>query len=67
MGVATLPRPRRTYIDLLGVVLQKGQVRSPLNRRACMMRCMNVDKARGLCKDRSRWRSVVSAWDGKSS
>ena len=29
---------------------------------ACMIRCMNVDKARGVCKDRSRWRSVVSAY-----
>ena len=41
-------RPRRTYIDLIGEVL------------ACMIRCMNVDKARGVCKDRNRWRSVVS-------
>ena len=28
-------------------------------KRACMIRCMNVDEARGVCKDRSRWRSVV--------
>ena len=27
-----------------------------------MIRCMNVDEARGVCKDRSRWRSVVSAY-----
>ena len=43
--------PIRTYIDLIGEVLQKGQVRSTRNRRACMIRCMNVDEARGVSKD----------------
>ena len=32
------------------------------NRRACIITCMNVDEAGGVCKDRSRWRSVVSAY-----
>ena len=26
-----------------------------------MIRCMNVDEARGLCKDSSRWRSALRA------
>ena len=39
-----------TYPDLIGEVLQKGRVRSIRNRRACM----NVDEAKGVCKDRSR-------------
>ena len=43
------------YIDLIGEILQKGQVRSTSKLRACMIRCMNVDVARGVCKDRSRW------------
>ena len=57
-------RPRKTNPDLIGEVLQKGRVRSTRNRRACMTRCMNVDtdEAKGVCKDRSRWRSFVFAY-----
>ena len=41
-----------TYIDLLGEVLRKGQVRSTRNRRASMIRCVNGDEARAVCKVR---------------
>ena len=27
-----------------------------------LIRCMNVNEARGGCKDRGRWRSIVSAY-----
>ena len=27
--------------------------------RACMIRCMNVDEAREVCRDRSSWYSAV--------
>ena len=52
---------RRSYIDLIGEVLQKGQVCGTPNQRACMIRCVNVDEARGVCKKRNRWLFVVSA------
>ena len=50
------------FIDLIGQVLQKGQVSSTRNRRGYMNKCINVDEGRGICKGRSRWRSVVSAY-----
>ena len=55
-------RPRKTYADLIGKVLQKSRMHSNHNRRACMSRCMNVDEAKRVCKDRSRWSSVISAY-----
>ena len=55
-------RPRETYPDLIGEVLQKGRVRSTHNRRACTIRCINMDEAKRVCKNRSRWHSVVSAY-----
>ena len=49
------------YTDLIGGVLQNRQVRSTRNRLACLISCMNVDETKRVCKDRTRWRSVISA------
>ena len=61
-GNAGRGRPTKTYPDLMGEVLQKGRVRSTRNWRACMTRCMNVEEAKRVCKNRSRWRAVDSAY-----
>lgn len=55
-------RPHRTFTDQIRDVLRKGGVKSVFNRRACMIRLMNVSEAKVVCQDRTKWRSVVSAY-----
>jgi hypothetical protein len=37
-----------------------GQVKSTRNRRACMSNLMTVEEAKAECKDRSKWKEVIS-------
>jgi hypothetical protein len=50
------------FLIQIGQVLVKGQVKSTRNRRACMRILMKVEKAKGVCKDRSKWEEVISAY-----
>jgi hypothetical protein len=44
------------------LVLEKGQVKSTRTRRACMRNLMKVEEAKDVCKDRSKWKEVISAY-----
>jgi hypothetical protein len=49
-------RPRRTFLDQIDEVLEKGQVMDTRNRRACIRNLMTVEEAKGVDKDRSKWK-----------
>jgi hypothetical protein len=55
-------RPKRTFLDQIREVLEKGQVKSTGNQRTCMSNFMKVEEAKGVCKDRSKWKEVISAY-----
>jgi hypothetical protein len=43
-------------------VLEPAQVKSTWNRRACIRNVMTVEEARGVCKNRSKWKEVISVY-----
>lgn len=65
-GRAGRSRLRISNRDQIDDVVKKGCVKSVRNRRACMKekekRFMNVDEAKEVCLDRTKWISAVSAY-----
>jgi hypothetical protein len=50
------------FFDQIVQVLEKCQVNSTRNQRACMRNLMTVEEAKGVCEDRSKWKEVFSAY-----
>ncbi|GBO98451.1 hypothetical protein EVAR_84_1 [Eumeta japonica] len=54
--------PRKFQADHVGGMLKKDQFLGTRNRRAGMKRLMDVSDAREICKDRTIWKFIVSAY-----
>jgi hypothetical protein len=61
-GNAVRGRPWRTFLDQIGQVFEKGQVRRTRNRRACMRNLMKVEEAVD-----GRWTLYLSYFKGISA
>jgi hypothetical protein len=44
-----------------GLLFLVGQVKSA-RKRACMRNFMTVEEAKGVCKDRNKWKEVISSY-----
>jgi hypothetical protein len=47
-GNAERERSRRTFLDQIVQILEKGQVKSTRNQRACMRNLMKVEEAKDV-------------------
>jgi hypothetical protein len=63
MGERRRGRPRMEWVEGIENIL-KG-VRSTKCRRACMRVWMRVEEVKDVCRDRVKWRSILSAYPAK--
>jgi hypothetical protein len=60
MGERRRGRPRMGWVEGIENILKEG-VRSTKCRRACM----RVEEAKDVCRDRVKWRSILSAYPAR--
>ena len=60
-GTSGRGRQRKSWLNVVDEILKEGNVRSLKNRRACQKRCMNVNEAKAVCRDRLAWRKIVKS------
>jgi hypothetical protein len=64
MGERSRGRPRMGWVEGIESILKEG-VRNTKCRRACMGACMRVEEAKDVCRDRTKWRSILSAYPAR--
>jgi hypothetical protein len=64
MGKRRRGRPRMGWVEGIENILKEG-VRSTKYRRACMRACMRVEEVKDVCRDRVKWRSILSAYPAR--
>jgi hypothetical protein len=64
MGERRRGRPRMGWMEGIENILKEG-VRSTKCRKACMRACMRVEEAKDVCRDKVKWRSVLSAYPAR--
>lgn len=58
-GSVPRSRQRKKWWDCMNETLKRKYMKSHINTRACMKRCMDVNEAKVLCQNMDVWREIV--------